>query len=110
MVEAVGVPVTFEVCTGMVRPGGHVGSIGVHGRPVALHLESLWARDVTVTVGARGHLEQARLIRLRQFGRLDLAPMITHTFSLGDMIEAYAAFERAAQTGPLEVVLTKAGS
>ena len=50
-IEAVGVPQTFELCTELVRPGGHVANIGVHGEPATLHLESLWIRDVTVTTG-----------------------------------------------------------
>ena len=46
-IEAVGVPATFELCTALVRPGGHVANIGVHGKPATLHLETLWTRDVT---------------------------------------------------------------
>src|ERR1700681_2113468 len=49
--EAVGVPATFELATDLVRPGGHVANIGVHGKPVTLHLEKLWSRDVTITTG-----------------------------------------------------------
>ena len=37
--EAVGIPATFELCTQLVRPGGHVANIGVHGKPATLHLE-----------------------------------------------------------------------
>jgi len=39
-VEAVGIPQTFELSTGLIRPGGRVANIGVHGHPAALHLES----------------------------------------------------------------------
>ena len=51
VVEAVGVPETFELCTTLVRPGGHVANIGVHGAPPTLHLEDLWIKDVTITTG-----------------------------------------------------------
>ena len=50
--EAVGIPDTFELCTQLIRPGGHVANIGVHGRPATLHLESLWIRNVTITTGS----------------------------------------------------------
>ena len=50
-IEAVGVPASFELCAELVRPGGHVANIGVHGAPATLHLETLWIRDVTVTTG-----------------------------------------------------------
>ena len=45
--EAVGIPETFELCTRLVRPGGHVANIGVHGKPATLHLETLWIRNIT---------------------------------------------------------------
>ena len=49
--EAVGVPETFELATELIRPGGRVANIGVHGHSATLHLEKLWARDVTITTG-----------------------------------------------------------
>ncbi len=49
--EAVGVPETFELAADLVRPGGRVANIGVHGKPASLHLEKLWIRDVTITTG-----------------------------------------------------------
>ena len=49
--EAVGVQQTFELATELIRPCGRVANIGVHGKPVTLHLEKLWIRDVTVTTG-----------------------------------------------------------
>ncbi len=49
--EAVGVPDTFELATELIRPGGRVANIGVHGKPATLHLEKLWTRDVTITTG-----------------------------------------------------------
>ena len=45
-IEAVGVPETFELCTELIRPGGRVANVGVHGHPATLHLEKLWIRDV----------------------------------------------------------------
>ena len=50
-IEAVGAPATFELATQLIRPGGHVANIGVHGQPATLHLEDLWSRDVTITTG-----------------------------------------------------------
>jgi alcohol dehydrogenase len=50
-IEAVGLPETFEQCTELVRPGGHVANVGVHGKPATLHLETLWIKNVTITTG-----------------------------------------------------------
>jgi alcohol dehydrogenase len=49
--EAVGVPQTFELATELIRAGGRVANIGVHGKSATLHLETLWIRDVTITTG-----------------------------------------------------------
>jgi len=54
-IEAVGVPDTFALAARLVRPGGHVANIGVHGKPVTLHLEDLWIRDVTITTRPGRH-------------------------------------------------------
>ncbi|WP_198655068.1 zinc-binding dehydrogenase [Streptomyces geranii] len=51
VIEAVGVPESFELCTRMVRPGGHVANVGVHGKPATLHLEDLWIKNVTIPTG-----------------------------------------------------------
>ena len=58
-IEAVGVPETFELCTDVVRAGGHVANVGVHGKPATLHLERLWIKDVDDHDGARRHVHDA---------------------------------------------------
>ncbi|MFD5448140.1 MULTISPECIES: zinc-dependent alcohol dehydrogenase family protein [unclassified Streptomyces] len=105
VVEAVGVPETFETCTRMVRPGGHVANIGVHGKPVTLHLEDLWIKNVTITTGLVDTHSTPTLLRMATAGRLPLTQLMTHTFPLDRMEEAYDVFSRAADTGALKVVL-----
>ena len=63
-IEAVGVPETFELCTELVRPGGRVANVGVHGHPATLHLEKLWIRDVTMTTGLVDTFTTPRLLKL----------------------------------------------
>ena len=65
-IEAVGVPGSFELCTQLVRPGGHVANVGVHGRPAALHLETLWIRDVTIKTGLVDTFSIPQLLRSDQ--------------------------------------------
>ena len=48
-IEAVGIPATFELCEKIVAPGGTIANIGVHGKKVDLHLESLWDRNISIT-------------------------------------------------------------
>src|ERR1019366_5880408 len=73
-VEAVGVPQTFELATELIRPGGRVANIGVHGKPATLHLETLWTRDVTITTGLVDTFSIPQLLRLIERGRLDPTP------------------------------------
>ncbi|MFE7233108.1 zinc-dependent alcohol dehydrogenase family protein [Streptomyces sp. NPDC002405] len=105
VVEAVGVPETFELCTRMVRPGGHVANVGVHGKPATLHLEELWIKNVTITTGLVDTHSTPTLLRMAAAGRLPTSQLVTHTFPLERMEEAYDVFDHAAETGALKVVL-----
>jgi alcohol dehydrogenase len=103
--EAVGVPDTFELATELIRPGGRVANIGVHGHSAALHLEKLWTRDVTITTGLVDTRTIPQLMMLVASGRLDPTVFATHHVSLGDTMSAYDTFADAANTGALKVVL-----
>jgi alcohol dehydrogenase len=105
VIEAVGVPESFELCTRMVRPGGHVANIGVHGAPATLHLEDLWIKNITITTGLVDTYSTPTLLRMAAAGRLPTTQLVTHTFPLNSMEEAYDVFSRAGDTGALKVVL-----
>ena len=107
-IEAVGTPATFELATELIRPGGHVANIGVHGKPATLHLETLWTRDVTITTGLVDTYSTPTLARLMATGQLKAARFATHHFGFDEFIEAYDVFSDAAETGALKVVLTRA--
>jgi len=108
VMEAVGIPATFELCTTLVRPGGRVANIGVHGSPATLHLERLWIRDVTITTGLVDTRTTPTLLNMLVAGQLDTAHMVTHRFALDQIVEAYDVFSRPAETGALKVVLNRA--
>ena len=105
-IEAVGVPATFELCTELVRPGGHVANIGVHGEPATLHLEDLWIKNITITTGLVDTSSTPMLLRLIAEGRLDPLPLATHHFKLDEMLDAYEVFGNAGETDALKVVLS----
>jgi len=106
-IEAVGTPVTFELATQLIRPGGHVANIGVHGKPATLHLETLWTRDVTITTGLVDTYSTPTLSRLMATRQLNAARFVTHRFTFDEFIKAYDVFSDAAETGALKVVLTR---
>jgi alcohol dehydrogenase len=106
-IEAVGVPETFELCTRLVRPGGHVANVGVHGKPATLHLEDLWIKNVTITTGLVDTYSTPTLLRLVAARQIESARFVTHRFGLEEFLGAYDVFGRAGETGALKVVLSR---
>jgi len=104
-IEAVGVPQTFELCTDIIRPGGRVANVGVHGHAVTLHLERLWIQDVTITTGLVDTVTTPVLMQLIEQGKLDPTLFATHRFALDDTMAAYDTFSAAAESNALKVVL-----
>lgn len=103
--EAVGTPQTFELAAELIRPGGRVANIGVHGHSATLHLETLWIRNVTITTGLVDTSTIPQLMKLIAQGRLDPTIFATHRFALDDTMTAYDTFADAASTDALKVVL-----
>ncbi|HEV2027964.1 MAG TPA: zinc-dependent alcohol dehydrogenase family protein [Candidatus Dormibacteraeota bacterium] len=107
-VEAVGIPATFELAAELIRAGGKLANVGVHGKPVTLHLEKLWIKDVTITTGLVDTRTIPQLLSLIEGGRLDPTVLATHRFSTDEAMKAYDVFGDAAKTHALKVVLTGA--
>ena len=105
VIEAVGVPETFELCADVVRPGGTIANVGVHGAPAALHLERLWIKDVTITTGLVDTSSTPMLLSLLADGRLATEGLVTHRFGLAEIQDAYDVFERPAESGALKIAL-----
>jgi len=106
-IEAVGVPATFELCARLIRPGGHIANIGVHGEPATLHLEDLWIKNITITTGLVDAYATSTLLHLLATHQVDAGRFITHRFTLDEFDAAYDVFSRAADTGALKVVLSR---
>jgi alcohol dehydrogenase len=106
VIEAVGKPATFELAVKLARPAGRVANIGIHGRPVTLHLEEQWPRDLTITTGLVDTSSTLTLMRLVAAGQLDAGRLVTHRFSMGAIEGAYDLYGDAA-SGALKVVLTR---
>lgn len=106
-IEAVGVAQTFELATRLIRPGGRVANVGVHGAKADLHLEDLWIKNVTITTGLVDTYSTPTLLDLVSRGRLNAGAFITHRFPMAKFMDAYDVFSRAGETGALKVVLTQ---
>ncbi|MHA6795228.1 zinc-binding dehydrogenase [Pseudonocardia bannensis] len=106
-IEAVGIPETFDLCTRVVRPGGVVANIGVHGAPTTLHLEDLWIKNITITTGLVDGTTVPMLLNLVRSGKIASELLGTHDFGLNDMLAAYDTFAEAGRHNALKVVIRR---
>lgn len=105
-IEAVGLPATFDICQGIVGAGGRLANVGVHGKPVTLHLEHLWDRNMMLTTRLVDTVTLPLLLKVVESGRLQPGRLVTHRFALHDIPKAYQTFGNAAKERALKVVLT----
>lgn len=104
--EAVGIPATFELCTRLIRPGGKVANIGVHGKAVSLAMEELWSKNVTITTRLVDTCSTPMLLKTVSSKKLDPASLITHHFKLSEITTAYETFGNAAKEKALKVIIS----
>jgi alcohol dehydrogenase len=107
-IEAVGYPETLLTAASLVRPGGHIANIGVHGVPVELPMQEMWIQNVTLTMGLVDTASIPTLLKMVASGRIPAEKMGTHTFTFDQMDDAYDVFKNAASNSALKVVITPA--
>lgn len=105
VIEAVGIPASFEVCQSIVAPGGTIANVGVHGVKVDLHLERLWSQNIAITTRLVDTVSTPTLLKMVLSGKIDAKQMITHRFTLDTILEAYETFANAGQTKALKVII-----
>jgi alcohol dehydrogenase len=106
--EAVGYPETLLTAASLVRPGGHIANVGVHGTPVELPMQEMWIQNVTLTMGLVDTASIPTLLKMVASGRIPAEKMGTHTFTFDQMDDAYDVFKNAAANSALKVVITPA--
>lgn len=104
-IEAVGIPATWDMCLKVVRSGGHVANVGVHGGPVELPLQDLWIENLTITTGLVNANTAGMLTKLLAQQRIDVSGFISHRFTYDQFEEAYEVFSHAAETKALKVII-----
>ncbi len=104
-IEAVGVPETFTMATVIVRPGGNVANIGVHGKSVDLALNELWIKNIDISMGLVNTNTLSMLLKLVAEHKLPAEKFVTHEFSFDQMLEAYDVFGHAAEHDALKVLI-----
>jgi alcohol dehydrogenase len=104
-VEAVGLSATFNICQEIIASGGHIANVGVHGKSVELHLEKLWASNITLTTRLVDAGTTPLLLRMVQSGHLNAKKLVSHRFKLAEIIKAYDTFANAAKEHALKVII-----
>jgi alcohol dehydrogenase len=104
-IEAVGIPATFELCQSIIAPGGRIANVGVHGKSVELHLETLWSRNITITTRLVDTVTTPMLLKTVQSKKLNPTLLITHRFKLAEIIKAYDVFAHADKEKTLKVIM-----
>ena len=105
VIEAVGIPATFELCQEIVAAGGTIANVGVHGHKVDLHLEKLWSNNITITTRLVDTVTIPMLLKTVQSKRIDASKLITHRFKFDQILDAYDTFAQAADTKALKVII-----
>jgi alcohol dehydrogenase len=108
-IEALGTQQTFQACLEATRPGGRISSLGVYGGkleiPVEPYVYGIGDKQILTTLCPGGKERMRRLMEMVRHGRLDLSPLITHSFSLDQIEDAYELFGNQSD-GVVKVALT----
>ena len=95
-IEALGTQQTFESALRCLRPGGTLSSLGVYSGKLQVPYEAFAAglgdHRIVTTLCPGGKERMRRLLEVVRAGRVDLTPLLTHTFPLERIAEAYELF------------------
>ncbi|NWN96779.1 MAG: zinc-dependent alcohol dehydrogenase family protein [Bacillus sp. (in: Bacteria)] len=105
-IEAVGIPATFVICQEIVKPGGYIANVGVHGKPVEFHIEKLWISNITLTTGLVNTSTTPMLLKTVTSKKLQPEQLITHRFTFDQFLEAYDVFKQAAENEAMKVIIS----
>jgi threonine dehydrogenase-like Zn-dependent dehydrogenase len=95
-IEALGTQQTFENALRSLRPAGTLSSLGVYSGKLEIPYEAFTAgigdHKIVTTLCPGGKERMRRLMEVVRHGRVDLRPLLTHTFALDQIREAYDLF------------------
>ena len=105
-IEAVGIPATFDICQKIVSAGGNIANVGVHGKPVQLHIEELWIKNINISMGLVCTNTTPMLLKTLKSGKVDPGRLVTHRFKLDEIMQAYEVFGNAAREKAIKVIIS----
>jgi len=105
-IEAVGVPATWDICQKIIKPGGYIANVGVHGKSVTFDIQKLWIKNITVRTGLVNTNTTPMLIKTTAAKKFNLDKIITHQFKLSEMEKAYDVFINASKEKAIKVIIS----
>lgn len=93
VIEVAGADDTFRLAWESARPNAIVVIVALYDRPQNLPLPEMYGKNLTFKTGGVDGCDCAEILSLIAEGRIDTTPLITHSFSLSDIEEAYRIFE-----------------
>ena len=103
--EAVGIEPTWNICQNVVKEGGHIANVGVHGKSVNFELNKLWIKNLTITTGLVNANTTGMLLKTCCSGKLPLEKLATHHFKFNEFEKAYDVFKHAADENAMKVMI-----
>lgn len=91
--EVAGDDRTFEMAWKCARPNATVVVVALYDKPQTLPLPDMYGKNLTFKTGGVDGCDCDEILKLIEQGKIDTTPLITHTFSLEDIEEAYDIFE-----------------
>lgn len=104
-IEAVGVPQTWNICQQVVKAGGNISVVGVHGKPVDFQLQDLWIKNLTITTGLVNTNTTPMLLKAVSTNKLPVQNLITHHFKLSEIEKAYEVFLNASKEQAMKIII-----
>jgi alcohol dehydrogenase len=104
-IEAVGTTASFDIYQNIIRPGGHIANIGLHGKNVSLQIQNLWIRNTTLTMDLVNTNTASMLLKIVASGELKPAQLITHHFKLDEIQKTYEVFGNPVKEKTMKVII-----
>jgi len=104
-IEAVGLPQTWDICQKIVRPGGNIANVGVHGKKVDFEIQDLWIKNLTITTGLVNTNTTPMLMKAVATNKLPVDKLITHHYKLSEIEKAYDVFLNASKEKAMKIII-----
>ena len=89
-VEATGVGAVFQRICSVARKAARIVVVGVHFTPVELDMINFLMKELALTAATEYPIEFPAVIEMLSSGKVDVRPLVSHTFPLSSFDEAFA--------------------